>query len=490
VNVRDREGVGQALVPILVLIATVSSVISSLGAPLLPTIANVDHVSLSDAQWSLTVTMLVGAVASPVLGRLGDGPARRRVILISLTVVLVGSAVVALPINSFALLLLGRGMQGIGLALVPLCMAVARENLPALKAAPAIAVLSVCTTAAVGLGYPITGLLDETLGLHATFWFGTVVAGIALVLSMWALPRKTLARPQPLDTLGAILLGLALIGILVAVTEGQPWGWTSPKVITLLVIGAIFVVTWIWRERRTSHPLVDLRLLRHPTVVMTNCSALLIGMSLYIFVPLLADFVQTPPSAGYGFGASVLVVGLMLLPFSILTTSMSRVSAAFGRRFGAEKIVPIGALFVVVAAGLFSVADTALWEAFVVMGIAGIGIGFSYAAMPGLIVRSVPSQETGSALGFYQVARYVGFALGSAVSACVLAAYTPAGQTLPEKAGFTVAMGVAAFVALLTMVVSLVLGRAAGVAVSSARQSPVQVVSGTMGNPGAELLME
>jgi MFS family permease len=476
-------------VPILVLIATVSSVISSLGAPLLPTIAKVDHVSLSDAQWSLTITMLVGAVASPVLGRLGDGPARRRVILISLTVVLVGSAVVAVPVNSFALLLIGRGMQGMGLALVPLTMAVARENLPPLRAAPAIAVLSVCTTAAVGLGYPITGVLDETLGLHATFWFGTVVAGIALALSVVVLPRKTLAQRQPLDTWGAFLLGLALIGILVAVTEGQPLGWTSPGVIALFLVGVMAVLAWIGRERRTQYPLVELRLLRHPAVLMTNCAALLIGMSLYIFVPLLADFVQTPPSAGYGFGASVIVVGLMLLPFSILTTSMSRVSAAFGRRFGAEKIVPVGALFVVVAAGLFSVANTELWEAFLVMGIAGIGIGFSYAAMPGLIVRSVPSQETGSALGFYQVARYVGFALGSGVSACVLAAYTPAGQTLPERAGFTVAMGLAAGIALLTMVVSLVLGRSAATSVPAPLQSRVEVAGG-VGQPGAEFLVD
>ena len=240
----------------------------------------------------------------------------------------------------------------------------------------------------MGLGYPITGVLDETLGLHATFWFGTVVAGVALALSVVVLPRKTLAQRQPLDTWGAFLLGLALIGILVAVTEGQPLGWTSPRVIALFLVGAMGLLAWI--GPRASHAI--------PAGGAAAAAASRraddqLRRPAHRHEPLRCPCWPTSSKHPIGrirvAGASVIVVGLMLLPFSILTTSMSRVSAAFGRRFGAEKIVPVGAVFVVVAAGLFSVANTKLWEAFLVMGIAGIGIGFSYAAMPGLIVRSV-----------------------------------------------------------------------------------------------------
>jgi MFS family permease len=453
---RAREP--RALLPVLILIGTLAAVISSLGAPLLPTIARTDHVSLSDAQWSLTATMLVGTVTAPVLGRLGDGPSRRKVILGSLGVVLVGSLLAAWPSRSFALLLAGRGLQGFGLGLMPLTMAVARDSLPEARAARAIALLSVAGVAGVGLGYPITGLLDQNFGLHSAFWFGVIMSALILAISIPVIPGRAHLRRRPLDAPGAILLGLALVSVLLAMTEGQEWGWSSARVIGLFLAGVVLGAAWVVCERSTKEPLVSLSLLRHASVAVTNMTALILGVALYMFIPLLADFVQTPPSAGYGSGASVVMVGLMLLPFSVLSTSMSRVAAALGRRIGPARVVPIGNLFAAVAVGLFAVTDGSIWQGFVAMGIAGIGVGFTFAAMPGLIVRAVPDTETGSALGFYQVSRFVGFAVGSALAASILAAYTPAGGLLPSREGFTVAFGVGAAVCLLAAAFSALLG--------------------------------
>lgn len=454
-----KVGPSRALVPVLVIIGMVTAVVSSLGAPLLPTIARVDHVSLSDAQWSLTITMLVGAVTAPVLGRLGDGPARRSVILASLGVVVAGSVLAALPGGGFVLLLLGRGLQGFGLGLMPLTMAVARDSLPDHRSGPAIALLSVATAAGVGLGYPITGLLDDSLGLNATFWFGAIAGAIALVLSVPVIPKSRHLQRRPLDFPGALLIGLALLFLLLGVTEGQPWGWGSGPIIALIAAGVLLSGAWVMRERSAEQPLVDLGLLRHASVAVTNATATLIAMAMYMFLPLLTDFVQAPRSVGYGSGASVVMTGLMLLPFSAFSTSMSRLAATIGARIGSERVVPIGALVMAVAVGLFAVTRGTLWEGFVAMGICGIGVGFTFAAMPGLIVRSVPPAETGSALGFYQVVRYVGFSIGSGVSASILAGSTRAGQALPQRAGFTVALSVGAGICLVAALVSASLGR-------------------------------
>lgn len=455
------EEASRALVPVLVLIGMVTSVVSSLGAPLLPTIARVDHVSLGDAQWSLTVTVLVGAVAAPILGRLGDGPARRRVILWALAGVLLGSVLAALPGGGFGLLITGRALHGLGLALMPLTMAVARDALPEHRGAPAIALLSISTVAGVGLGYPVTGLLDEAFGLHGPFWFGAAVAAVALACSAPVVPASAHIRRRRLDTAGALLLGLALVALLMGITEGQPWGWGSARVIGLILAGVALGALWVRKERTASHPLVDLGLLRHASIAVTNCTALLIAMALYIYLPLLTDFVQTPKSDGYGFGASVVVTGLMFLPFSALSTSMSRVATAFGRRFGQEWVVPVGALVMAVAVAWFALAGRAIWEGFVAMGICGVGVGFTFAAMPGLIVRSVPGEETGSALGFYQVIRYVGFSLGSGVGATLLASFTRAGHTVPQRSGLTLGFAVAAGICVAAALVSASLGRAA-----------------------------
>jgi MFS family permease len=402
--------------------------------------------------------MVVGALMTPVFGRLGDGPRRREVILLVLAVVALGSVLAAIPGSPFVILLVGRGMQGVGFGLTPLTMAVARQSLRPVRSARAIAILSVASTGGVGIGYVITGVLDESVGLHGTFLFGALVSGVALLSSWWVLPESTQRSKQPLDIAGAALLGCALLSLLIAVSEASSWGWASAAVVTLLVASVTFILLWARQELSSRHPLVQLHLLRHRTVAITNLSGLLIAMSLYMYLPLQVDFVQTPSSEGYGLGVSVVLSGLMLLPFSAMSLVMTPVAAKVGARIGRSRVVPIGALLMATAAFFFAATGGAVWEGFVATGIAGIGVGFSFAAMPGLIVRSIPPHETGSALGFFQVVRTVGFALGSGVSGSILAAYTLAGHSLPSRAGFTVAMAVGGGVSVVAALVSSRLG--------------------------------
>ncbi|MDX6206535.1 MAG: hypothetical protein QOF39_2592, partial [Frankiales bacterium] len=174
---------GRALVPVLVYVGMLVAVVSSLGSPLVPTIAHDYGISLGNAQWSLTLTLLVGAIISPTVGRLGDGPHRLQVLVGSLGIVSVGSALAALPGLGFAFLLIGRGMQGVGLALLPLAMSVARDHLDPDRSRSTLAVLSVTAVVGVGLGYPITGLIAEHLSFHAGFWLAAVLSLVAMVLA-------------------------------------------------------------------------------------------------------------------------------------------------------------------------------------------------------------------------------------------------------------------------------------------------------------------
>src|SRR5580693_279036 len=199
----------QALLgPVLILTTAVVSIISSLGAPLLVTVAQDFHTSISTAQWSLTVTLITGAVASPVLGRLGDGRRRRETIIVSLSLVTVGGVLTAVA-PSFAVLLIGRAFQGVGLGLVPLTMAAARNELPRERVAPMIAILSVTTGAAAGLGYAISGLLAQAWGLRGAYWFGTIVCAFALLGVAAVLPSAAQAsRARKLDWIGSVLFAV------------------------------------------------------------------------------------------------------------------------------------------------------------------------------------------------------------------------------------------------------------------------------------------
>jgi MFS family permease len=429
----ERRG----LVPVLIFIGTVVAVISSLGAPLVPSIADAERISIPGAQWSLTITLLVGAVATPVVGRLGDGPRRRPVMLGVLGVVVLGSTLAALPLG-YGWLLSGRALQGFGLGLTPLAIATARDALLGPRQRGTIAALSVTVAAGVGLGYPISGLIAEVGGVHAAFAFGGIVAALALVAGSLVLPPSPDVPARRLDVLGALLLGLGLACGLLALGEGERSGWTSPRLVVLGAVCVVALAAWVVWALRARSPLVDLRLARGRTAATAHVAALLIGVANYLLlssVPLLA---QTPRSTGYGFGASAVVAGLLLLPFSAGSVVAGRLAPVISARWSPRVLLPLGACVLGVAMVLFALARGSLWTVCIDTAVAGLGVGTTFSGLPALVVAAVPQRETGSAMSLNQVLRYAGFSLGSATTATVLEATTPSGGAEPTSTGYTV----------------------------------------------------
>ncbi|MDQ1482933.1 MAG: hypothetical protein QOF35_1009, partial [Actinomycetota bacterium] len=443
----------RAVMPTLITVAALVTIVSSLGAPLIPSIAREDRVPLSTAEWLLTAALMTGALATPVMGRLADGPHKRRVIEVALAMVLLGCVVSAVS-TTFVTMVLGRGLQGVGLGLLPVTMALARSELSSEKAARAIATLSVTGAAGAGIGYPLTAMIAQAFGFRAAFWFGAVAVALALAIVAAVLPGRSETVRRKLDTVGLATLGLAVVGLVVVLSEGGQWGWTSP--LTLAIVGGcvVFSGLWVYQELTTADPLVDVRQVRNRAVLTADVSGFLIAVAMYLFLPIVVVFVQVPPANGYGFGASVILSSLVLIPLSVGSFAASRCLVVYQRRFGMRSTIPLGSLVFAASALFFAIEHRALWEAFVAAGIAGLGIGFTFAAMPGFIVRAVPVEETGSAIGFYQVLRSIGLSLGSALAAAILMASTPTGQVYPHFEGFhltlLVASGVGAFAAVVS----------------------------------------
>jgi MFS family permease len=451
----------RALPAVLIFVVAVTAIISSLGAPLIPSISDDLGVSLSAAQWSLTATLLVGVVSSPVMGRLGDGPYRRETIVGGLAVVTLGSVLAALA-GSLPLLVAGRAMQGIGLGLLPLAMATAREELPAERSVGVIAVLSVTGATGIGAGYPISGLLAE-VSLSAAFWFGALVATLGLVVAFFFIP-STRGKPQAsVDVPGALLLSAGLTALLIAIAEGSSWGWSSPPTVILFAAAIVLIVVWSIQQLRVREPLVDLRLARDRRVLTGYVCVTVLGLAMYLYLSAVSEYVQTPKSTGYGFGVSVVVAGLCLVPFSVMSLVGSRALPFSERLVGTRNVLPTGSLLVAVAGLIFALVDNHLWGSFLMMAVFGLGAGITFGAIAGMIVRSVPETQTGSAMGFYQVVRYVGFSIGSALTAAVLASETPAGSRLPLQAGFTTIAWIGIAVSVASAILAWVLpGRGAG----------------------------
>ncbi|NUW38825.1 MFS transporter [Nonomuraea rhodomycinica] len=447
------------LVPALVFTALVVAVVGSLGAPLITSVAGSFGVSLAAAQWTLTAPLLVGAIATPVLGRLGTGPRRRQVVLATLAVVVAGSVLTVAPLP-FGWLLAGRVAQGAGLGLTPLLMGVARDHLPASRSGSAIALLSVASIVGIGVGYPLAGLLTDVAGLRAAYGLGLLVTALALGAAWWSVPRPPAGRASAVDVPGAALLGAGLSALLLAISQSALWTRRPVLAAALVAAAAVLLVGWVRRERRCAAPLVDLALLRTPAVAGANAVMLLGGVGMYLLLTLVTRYVQTPASAGYGFGVGVFVAGLVLVPFSALGFVGGRLVRPLHGRFAPAAVLAAGGGAVLAALVLFALARGQLWLSFAVMGLLGLGVGVFSAAMPAAILAVTPAGETSSAMSFNQVVRSVGFSIGSALGGLTLAAATPPGATFPADAGYTSASWLGAAAMGVTVVAALTLRQA------------------------------
>lgn len=434
----------------LLLIALVVAVAGSLGSPLITSVATTLRVSLAAAQWTLTVSLLVGAVATPVLGRLGTGARRRPVVLGTLGVIVFGSVLTVLPL-SLPVLIAGRAAQGCGLALLPLLMAAAREHLDAARSAATIAMVSVASTVGVGIGYPLAGYLTDVGGIRAAYGAGLVGTVVALAAAVHAFPdSRQESAPAP-DPVASVLLGAGLLVLLFALGEVGLWQHHAVAAGALVVAAVVLLVGWVLRERALPAPLVDLRLLRHRAVAAANAAMLIAGAGMYLLLSCITRYVQTPHVAGYGFGLSTFAAGLFLVPFSVLGFLAGRVSPRLRAKVSAPALLSGATVVVLAAFVVFASVRATIAGPLVSMSLLGFGVGAFSAAMPAVILAVTPPRETASAMGVNQVVRSIGFSIGSTLSALLLAASTPAGAVFPKEDGYATAAWIGAAVTALAL---------------------------------------
>lgn len=433
--------------PALVYAALCTAVVSSLGMLLVPSIAEEMQVSVSTAQWMLTINLLVGAISTPVMGRLSDGPHKKPLLLSSLVVILIGSLLAAAAPN-FAIFLLGRALQGLSYGIVPVTIALARRYLPERQVRPAISTLSVTVTMGIGIGYPLTGLIAGVADVRIAFWCAALFVATAVVVVFRAIPAGSDERSprMPFDFVGAALLGLGLGTLLLGVSEGPNIGWGSPQTIGIFSIAALSLIAWVWTAWTLEHPLINLRVFRKIEVVLANLTAIGLGAALYIGMSISSLVAQAPASTGYGLAMPVLWAGFVMLPLSVGSFGANRLVRRLAHRVGLTSLLPTGTGLVMASGFLLWFAHSALWELLIGMFLFGLGIGASYAAMPALIERSVATTELGSSVSFNQVLRTIGSSFGTAISGAVLAA---AGNGLDHHAtgsGITLTLAIGALI--------------------------------------------
>lgn len=387
--------------------------------PLLPDFPKILGVSADDASWLVTVTLLTSAVATPIVSRLADMFGKRRMMLISMTMIVVGSLVAAIGGN-FVALLIGRGLQGFAISMIPVGISIMRDELPKEKVASATALMSATLGIGSALGLPLSGLIFEHLGWPAIFWLSAIVGVLLIIAVAVVVPESSVRTRGKFDFLGAVMLSTALTAILLAISKGASWGWTSELTLLMFVIGIVTLALWFPYELRVTQPMVDLRTSAKRPVLLTNVASILVGFSMYANNLSTTQQLQMPKISGYGFELGVMAAGLCMIPAGLAMVFFAPVSANITKRFGAKITLIVGGTVLALAyiARVFLTGSIAL--IIISAAVVSIGTAIAYSAMPMLIMRSVPITETASANGLNSLLRSVGTSTSSAVVAAML----------------------------------------------------------------------
>jgi EmrB/QacA subfamily drug resistance transporter len=424
----------------------------TLVAPALPAIQRSFDASPTSAAWILTGYLLAASVATPLVGKLGDLYGRGPVLTLVLIVFSVGSVICALA-GSLGVLIAGRLVQGVGGGIFPLAFGIIRDAFPPQRVAGAIGGLSATFGIGGGLGLVLAGLIVEHLDIAWLFWLGLVCLPAAAAVWRYV-PREAVRAGARIDWLGAAMLSAALTALLLGVSKANDWGWGAGRTLGLIVGGLVLGVAWVLVELRVAEPLVEMRVLRRRPVLMTNLTAVLIGFAMFASFLLVPQLAQTPERFGYGFGATVIGAGLLMLPSTLV---MLVAGPAAGRLAAIAPRLPLllGTAITALAFLLYALLHETSFEVAAIGALFGIGLGFAYAAMANLVVASVPGDEVGVATGINTVMRTIGGAFGSQVVATLLTGRLIAGTPVPAEAAYTDAFLLAAVAAALAGVAAL-----------------------------------
>jgi EmrB/QacA subfamily drug resistance transporter len=418
--------------------------------------------SASNASWVVTATLLAAAVAMPVTGRVADIVGKKPVLVVSASILVVGSLLCAIS-SSLPVVLTGRVLQGLAMGFIPVAISLVREVAPPHMVNTATAAVSATMGVGGALGLPLAAWVAQSFDWHALFWMSAGLALVMAVLAMVLLPHVKDEHPAHLDLVGAIGLAIGLVSTLIGISKGTGWGWTDGKTVGAIVFGLVVLVLWGLFELRHDDPLVDLRTTAKRPVLLTNIAAVLIGFGMMAQAIVVPQLLQLPEATGFGLGQSILQAGLWMAPGGIMMMLFAPVSSKMLTRFGGRITLSTGA-FVIAGGYVVAVFLTAApWQLLLATCVISAGVGIGYAAMPTLILENVPAHEAGSSVGVNGLMRSMGTTIAGAVMVAVLTSQTinlAPGMAIPTHDAFRLCFIVGAAAAALGALVVLLIPRA------------------------------
>ncbi len=433
----------------------VSSLQFTLMVPALPSMPEALNVSVSDASWVVTITLV-----TPILARLADLHGRKKMLLVAMITLGVGSLIAAVWASNFWLVMLGRAMQGFGTTIVPIGVSLLRGILPRERAVIGIAMLSATVGVGSGFGLPLAGVLLHFGGLPLTFIVSAIGAVITSVMVWRWVPDRHESAPGSFDLVGAAVLAAGLTAILLIVSKVGEWGIASVPTVIAAIVACVSVALFIPLQLRSPSPVIDLRLAMRPAMVIANALAFFTSFAMFSNHLLTMQEAVAPASTDIGLGLPEIAAGLVLVPFAIAMVAGAQPTAALMRRFGTRTVLMLGCAVMTVAFAFHVMVHNGLIALLVTTLIAGIGTTLVFGSLPTLVLDVVPIEQASSASGLNSLLRSISGAAASAAFAFLLTTFGI--DLLPDfltETGLMIGFGTIALFCLLSTVLTWFLPR-------------------------------
>ena len=362
----------------------------------IPKLESVFSVNTQEIQWVVTIYLLTLGAVVPLAGWLGDHFGFRRIYMAALVVFTVGSALSGLSWDLGSLMVF-RVLQAIGGGLImPITMAMVYRMVPRTQIGMAMGIWGVTAIVAPAIGPALGGYLVQYVDWRLIFYINVPIGILGFFLSLVFVPAFAPTQRVPLDGVGFALSASGLFGLLLGLSQGETWGWTSEPIVLIVAASVLVLGLFVLWELTVSHPLLDLRVFRHGSFAVANLITVVVTIGMFAGVFYVPLFLQTV--VGYG----AMKTGFMMMPSALATALTMGISGRLYDKIGAKPLVIPGLIILAYATYLLHnlsvntpVIDVIFW-----LSVRGLGIGLTMMPAIAAGMSRVPADlvATGSAI--------------------------------------------------------------------------------------------